>query len=160
MINRVLRGHGDVHWRPTFSRDAIAPHERYQTWFSRISCRGKPRSPRLARGRCVVYLREILDRDSRFARPHRIDSSVGIASCARTILGYPEIETSTQLPRPRSVKANSNVCRNIPTLRASAGPRSRCMQTIPATGARKNSQLRRTAAACLAVSSREIPIAP
>src|SRR6516165_8197965 len=65
MINRVLRGHGDVHWRPTFSRDAIAPHERYQIWFSRISCRGKPRSPRLARGRCVIYLREILDRDSR-----------------------------------------------------------------------------------------------
>src|SRR6516165_8685036 len=61
IINRVLRGHGDVHWRPTFSRDAIAPHERYQTWFSRISCRGKPRSPQLARGRCVVYLREILD---------------------------------------------------------------------------------------------------
>src|SRR5215472_10046472 len=27
MINRVLRGHGDVHWRPTFSRDvAIAPY--------------------------------------------------------------------------------------------------------------------------------------
>jgi hypothetical protein len=26
------------------------------------------------------------------------------------------------------------------------GPRSRCMQTIPASGARKNSQLRKTAA--------------
>src|SRR6516164_3744108 len=64
-----------------------------------------------------------------------------MASCARTISGYPAIETSQQVPRPRVVKTNNNVCRNIPTLRASAGPRSRCMQTIPASGARKNAQL-------------------
>ena len=32
------------------------------------------------------------------------------------------------LPKPRSVKANIKVCRNIPTPRASGGPRSRCIQ--------------------------------
>ena len=43
------------------------------------------------------------------------------------------------VPRPRAVQANGNGCRYLPTLRASAGPRSRCMQTMPASGARKTS---------------------
>src|SRR5262249_24056654 len=54
------------------------------------------------------------------ASPHRIVNSAGIASCARTVSGDPATETSTQGPTPRAVQANSNVCTDIPTLRASA----------------------------------------
>jgi len=47
---------------------------------------------------------------------------------------------STHVLSPRAVRASIRVCRYMLTLRASAGPRSRCMLRMPASGAPKKSK--------------------
>jgi hypothetical protein len=65
-----------------------------------------------------------------------------------------------RIPRDRDFDARPQVAfgqgqrqvfKYMPTLRASAGPRSLCMQTMPTSGAWKNCQLRNTAVVCFAV---------
>src|SRR6267142_5564570 len=75
-------------------------------------------------------------------------------------VGIPRHRDLHARAQPRSVRASISVCKYMPTVTASAGPRSRCMQTMPASGAPKNSKLRITAAAGLAVSALVIPIEP
>jgi hypothetical protein len=79
-----------------------------------------------------------------------------VANCVR-ITRHRDLHTGAE---PSCRQSQYQRGRNMPTLRASAGPRSRCMLTMPTSGAPKKSKLRITAAVCLAVSAIGIPIEP